>query len=262
MDQIKLSCPHCGFAKEVEQEWIPSGENKISCPKCHQSFSFEKTFSLEPAPPGTGVSKMALLLVTFFLGGIGGHRFYQKKYALGVLYLLFFWTYIPSLVALVEFIVYAFKSEIELQRRYPVASSRAVVYAVIIPMFGIALIGILAAIAIPQYASYREKASNALVTSDIRACKQQAEALFAERMSFPTQAEDLHCQPSAGVSLFYLTFGFDEFQIIGYHADGKKAFLAASSSDGLTENSRQEIENQLGQRYSSLSQTQGFHFVE
>ena len=69
------------------------------------------------------INKVALLLITFFLGGFGGHKFYQKKYLAGVLYLLFFWTYIPGLIALVEFFIYAFKSEPELQRMYPETAS-------------------------------------------------------------------------------------------------------------------------------------------
>ncbi|MED1672249.1 TerB N-terminal domain-containing protein [Pallidibacillus thermolactis] len=34
-------------------------------------------------------------VLAFFLGGIGAHLFYYRKYARGVLYLLFSWTYIP-----------------------------------------------------------------------------------------------------------------------------------------------------------------------
>ncbi len=40
------------------------------------------------------------VLFCLFLGGGGGHHFYMGKPALGVLYLLFFWTFIPALVAL------------------------------------------------------------------------------------------------------------------------------------------------------------------
>ena len=56
------------------------------------------------------VSKAVLLLLTFFGGGLGAHKFYLGKYWQGALYLLFFWTGIPGLVALIEFIIYAFTS--------------------------------------------------------------------------------------------------------------------------------------------------------
>ncbi len=42
------------------------------------------------------------MLLALFLGGLGAHKFYMGHIGLGVLYLLFFWTFIPAIVALVE----------------------------------------------------------------------------------------------------------------------------------------------------------------
>ena len=42
------------------------------------------------------------VLLAFFLGGFGAHHFYLRRFGLGTVYLLFFWTGIPALVALVE----------------------------------------------------------------------------------------------------------------------------------------------------------------
>lgn len=42
------------------------------------------------------------VLLAVFLGGFGGHRFYMGETGLGILYLVFCWTGIPSLVAFVE----------------------------------------------------------------------------------------------------------------------------------------------------------------
>lgn len=42
------------------------------------------------------------LLFCMLLGGIGGHRFYLGQNGLGVLYLLFVWTLVPSIIATVE----------------------------------------------------------------------------------------------------------------------------------------------------------------
>jgi TM2 domain-containing membrane protein YozV len=47
-------------------------------------------------------SAVVALLLAIFLGGIGGHKFYLGNLVLGVLYLVFCWTGIPSIVALVE----------------------------------------------------------------------------------------------------------------------------------------------------------------
>jgi len=47
-------------------------------------------------------SAVVALLLTIFLGGIGAHKFYLGKPVLGILYLVFCWTFIPGIVALVE----------------------------------------------------------------------------------------------------------------------------------------------------------------
>ncbi len=42
------------------------------------------------------------VLLALFLGGLGIHKFYLNKVGLGILYLVFCWTYIPAIVAFIE----------------------------------------------------------------------------------------------------------------------------------------------------------------
>jgi TM2 domain-containing membrane protein YozV len=42
------------------------------------------------------------VLLAFFLGGFGAHRFYMGQISLGIVYAIFFWTFIPALIALIE----------------------------------------------------------------------------------------------------------------------------------------------------------------
>lgn len=51
------------------------------------------------------VNKVVYCLLAFFLGGIGVHKFYSGKIGLGILYLVFCWTYIPLIASLIEFIM-------------------------------------------------------------------------------------------------------------------------------------------------------------
>lgn len=49
-------------------------------------------------------SKTTAAILAIFLGGIGIHRFYLNQSGLGILYLLFCWTFIPLIVSLIDFI--------------------------------------------------------------------------------------------------------------------------------------------------------------
>ena len=51
------------------------------------------------------VNKIIYCILAFFLGGIGVHKFYAGRIGTGILFLLFSWTLIPLLIALIDFIV-------------------------------------------------------------------------------------------------------------------------------------------------------------
>lgn len=51
-------------------------------------------------------SKITAGLLALLLGGLGAHKFYLGKIGAGIAYLLFCWTFIPAVVALVEGIIY------------------------------------------------------------------------------------------------------------------------------------------------------------
>jgi len=63
-------------------------------------------------------NKIAAALFAFFLGGIGAHKFYLGSAGLGIVYLLFCWTGIPSLIGFIEGIVYLTMSDEEFKVKY------------------------------------------------------------------------------------------------------------------------------------------------
>lgn len=52
------------------------------------------------------------------LGGLGIHKFYLGRFKMGVLYLLFCWTGIPSIVGIIEGVLYLTMSDSEFNERY------------------------------------------------------------------------------------------------------------------------------------------------
>ena len=63
-------------------------------------------------------NKTTAALLAFFLGGFGVHRFYLGDSAKGILYLLFCWTFIPAIIAFIEFIVFLTMDEETFNSKY------------------------------------------------------------------------------------------------------------------------------------------------
>jgi TM2 domain-containing membrane protein YozV len=119
------------------------------------------------APEERGRSKIGAALLAFFLGSVGAHKFYLGRTLAGVLYLLFFWTFIPRVVSLVEFVLLLVMSDEPFREKYPGrASAGAVVACVVLPV--VAVTAALAAIAIPNFIKYQLRSKEAAVTLELR----------------------------------------------------------------------------------------------
>jgi len=63
-------------------------------------------------------SRVMAVVLALLLGGLGAHKFYLGRVAAGVLYLLFCWTFLPSLIALIEAIVYVTMTDEAFAEKY------------------------------------------------------------------------------------------------------------------------------------------------
>ena len=63
-------------------------------------------------------SKTTTAFLALFLGHIGVHRFYLGQTLYGVLYLLFCWTFIPSTIAIIDFILFITMSHKKFNLKY------------------------------------------------------------------------------------------------------------------------------------------------
>jgi TM2 domain-containing membrane protein YozV len=94
-----IFCFACGQAIDMRAE---------ICPKC----------GVRQKPVRGQKSKIAAALLAFFLGGFGVHKFYLGRVGWGIVYLLFFWTFIPAIIAFVEFIIYLCMSDEAFAAKY------------------------------------------------------------------------------------------------------------------------------------------------
>jgi TM2 domain-containing membrane protein YozV len=66
-------------------------------------------------------SRVAAAMLAFLLGTFGIHKFYLGRPVAGLLYMLFFWTFIPYLLGLVDFIRLLVMSDHEFELTYNTA---------------------------------------------------------------------------------------------------------------------------------------------
>src|SRR5687768_3893429 len=91
-------CESCGEIIKIRAEL---------CPKCGVRQRQAST-----------KSKITAGILALFLGGLGVHKFYLGQTGLGILYLVFFWTFIPAIIALVEGIILLTMSDDRFAEKY------------------------------------------------------------------------------------------------------------------------------------------------
>lgn len=92
------NCHECGVTINTKAE---------ICPKCGAKQL------IEPNNTNTAKSRIVTSLLSIFLGGFGIHKFYLGKVGWGILYFLFFWTWIPMIIGLFEGLIYLTMSDQE-----------------------------------------------------------------------------------------------------------------------------------------------------
>ena len=148
----------------VQPPPLPKGPNQAYCSACGNLINLQAdTCPSCGVRLKDGANKTALALLAFFLGGLGAHKFYLGKYGQGICYILFCWTGIPGLIAFVEFIIYLCTPREVIAQKYTTKGAGPVI-TVVACFFGfIFFVGILAAIAVPNFIAYRNKATCAQV---------------------------------------------------------------------------------------------------
>lgn len=66
----------------------------------------------------TSKNRIAAALLAIFLGDLGVHKFYLGKPIQGIIYLLFFWTFLPGLIGFFEGIIYLLMSDQSFEAKY------------------------------------------------------------------------------------------------------------------------------------------------
>lgn len=129
-----LRCEKCGSAiaeKTSKCDYCGhQGSLLMECEACQSRMSKDAPYCPTCAHPnqltayeGVVKSKVVAGLLAVFLGTFGIHKFYLNQSKLGLLYLVFFWSGIPTIVGVIEGVIYLLQSD-ERFRERRIRSSR------------------------------------------------------------------------------------------------------------------------------------------
>jgi TM2 domain-containing membrane protein YozV/type II secretory pathway pseudopilin PulG len=183
-------------------------------------------------------SQTVAALLCAFLGGFGAHRFYLGPIWVGVVYLVLFWTGIPGLIATIEVFIIAFSSKESWARKHnngvitPPTHIIVKILVAIIPI--LVIVGILAAIAIPQFSAFKTKAHNAIALSEIKNLKSTLASKFDDNQKYPDSLE------ASGYSIPPDVIMKCSMDLVGYvcvsaHKNGTKMYMTNSTEVNIDE---------------------------
>jgi len=161
-------------------------------PKCPNCGAIQDSFTYK--------SRIAASSLAIFGGIFGAHRFFLGQWW-AIFYVLFFWTYIPLLVGIIEGIVFLSTSQKSWNKKYNQGISAGsekgtvvIICVMIIPT--VAILGILAAVAVPAYQDYTIRAKMAAVDGFSHSIKESVESYAAREREWPENTAAIAIDPN------------------------------------------------------------------
>lgn len=104
-----INCNECG--REVS-------DKAISCPGCGAPIAVSASSIKNPTLAIAPKNRSVAAVLALFLGGLGMHKFYLNRPGWGLIYILFCWTLVPSILGFFEAVGYCFMSDESFQEHY------------------------------------------------------------------------------------------------------------------------------------------------
>lgn len=127
IDVNSSECKYCGEVipgvqqQQYKQQYQAPPQGQVppqyGAPQ-YGSPQVQQIFVQQPSEPINTKSKIAAGILGILLGGIGVHKFYLGRIGMGIIYILFCWTYIPAIIGFIEGIIYLTSSDEKFYAKY------------------------------------------------------------------------------------------------------------------------------------------------
>jgi len=116
-----IVCKFCGAETATVQDQNQSqqyAQPQYAQPQYAQPQYVQPQVVYVPVGNPSTKSKTTAGVLAILLGGIGIHKFYLGKIGIGIVYILFCWTYVPVIIGLIEGIIYLTSSDEKFYLKY------------------------------------------------------------------------------------------------------------------------------------------------
>ncbi len=111
-EEIQEAAIRCKYCRSDLTETAATSSATVTNPTYTQPYQASTS-----AAPGRK-SKVTAGILGILLGGLGVHKFYLGNIGMGILYVLFCWTYIPAIAGLIEGIIYLTMTDADFAQKY------------------------------------------------------------------------------------------------------------------------------------------------
>lgn len=128
---MEINCPQCGAPTDAQAAFCkncgaalvqpaPPPPPQYAPPTQYAQPQYAQPQYAQPQQPvyATDKNKITAGILGILLGGIGVHKFYLGRVGAGIVYILFCWTGIPSIIGLIEGIIYLTATDEKFARDY------------------------------------------------------------------------------------------------------------------------------------------------
>ncbi len=104
VSEAAIASPKCGVPPRLDKKYCHNCAKEVADPR--QVTCTHCGVALIGGTSSSNKNKTAAGILGILLGGLGAHKFYLGSWGWGIIYILLIWTYIPSVVGLIEGIIY------------------------------------------------------------------------------------------------------------------------------------------------------------
>jgi len=205
--KIQAALQKAGALCTIKQETPPKQEEpefQFDAPAGKSSIKLKKQ---PEAILGKPTKKLTVILLAFFFGLFGFHKFYTNRNKMGYFYVLLSWTGISFVFSLLDIFVYLIIKKDKFEKKFRTMGTQK--HMILGFFLALTLIGaeayLLVTIGIPKYIEYRDRGYHIAVDHELHNFRVMQEVFYIDHNRYASSMQELKYKPRSPEILLKMT---------------------------------------------------------